>query len=471
MIKHEKPKSFYDTFDRKGNGQKVHHYCPGCGHGNAHKLIAEAVDDFGIQDRAVFVSPVGCSVFGYYYMDMGNVQAAHGRAPAVGTGVKRVHPDSIVISYQGDGDLAGIGMGAIVHAANRGEGMAVFFVNNAIYGMTGGQMAPTTLLGQKTTTTPYGRSAALDGHPVRMCELLSTLEAPVYIERVSLGTAGRIRKARRAIRKALQIQVERRGFAFVEILSPCPVNWKMSAVEARKWLIEELEPAFPVQVFRDAMDVAPLPEPEPILQGDDLLKALDIPKKAVKKKKATHQVDEQLIKMAGFGGQGIMSGGVLLANCAMEEGLNTTWLPSYGPEMRGGTANASVIISNEIIGAPLVGNPNVLITMNGPSLDAFEDSVEPGGLILVNSSLISRKVKRKDVRAYYVPATEMANEVGLTATALIIILTIYAKTTGVIGVNTMREVIPKALKKKDLAGINLEAMEAGLKYLEENPLV
>jgi 2-oxoisovalerate ferredoxin oxidoreductase beta subunit len=468
--KHQKPNSFYDTFERKGAGQKVHHYCPGCGHGNVHKLIAEAIDDFDIQNRAIFVSPVGCSVFGYYYMDVGNVQAAHGRAPAVGTAINRVHPESIIISYQGDGDLAGIGMGAIVHAANRGESMAVFFVNNAIYGMTGGQMAPTTLLNQKTTTTPYGRSSELDGNPVRMCELMSTIEAPVFIERVSLGTPGRLRKARKAIRKALQLQLDRRGFAFVEILSPCPVNWKMSAVEARKWLIDNLEPAFPVKNFRDVEAPPPKPKPPPILQGDDLLKALDIPKKAVRKMKATHQIEEQNIKIAGFGGQGIMSGGVLLANCGMQEGLNTSWLPSYGPEMRGGTAYASVILSNDIIGAPIVGNPNVLIAMNGPSLDKFEKDVEPGGIIFVNSSLISKKVTRKDVQAYYVPATELANEVGLTATALVIILSIYAKATGAINLETMRQVIPRSLKKKELANINLAAMDCGQEYLKENPV-
>ena len=180
------------------------HYCPGCGHGVAHKLIAEALEDLGVQDDTIFVSPVGCSVFAYYYFDVGNVQAAHGRAPAVATGVKRACPDKIVIAYQGDGDLAAIGTAEIVHAANRGEKITVFFVNNAIYGMTGGQMAPTTLVGQTSTTSPWGRRPANEGFPLHMAELLATLEAPVYIERVALSDNKNIMKARRAVRKALE---------------------------------------------------------------------------------------------------------------------------------------------------------------------------------------------------------------------------------------------------------------------------
>ena len=183
----QKPKAFYDTFERKGGAQpKTTHYCPGCGHGNIHKIIAEALTDFEVADRAIIVSPVGCSVFAYYYFDTGNIQAAHGRAPAVATGLKRANPDNIVIAYQGDGDLAAIGGDEILQAANRGENITVIFVNNAIYGMTGGQMAPTTLVGQKTTTSPYGRKVENEGYPIRMCELIATLEAPIYVERTAL---------------------------------------------------------------------------------------------------------------------------------------------------------------------------------------------------------------------------------------------------------------------------------------------
>ena len=178
---------FYEKYERKSELQHQTHYCPGCGHGVVHKLIAEAIADMGYQDRAIFVSPVGCSVFAYYYFDVGNIQAAHGRAPAVATAAKRSNPDSLVIAYQGDGDQAAIGTAEIVHAANRGEKITVFFVNNAIYGMTGGQMAPTTLVGQKSTTSPWGRRPSNEGFPLHMAELLATLEAPVYIERVALS--------------------------------------------------------------------------------------------------------------------------------------------------------------------------------------------------------------------------------------------------------------------------------------------
>jgi len=200
----QKTDVFYDRFLRKDELQNQTHYCPGCGHGVVHKLIAEALHDLGLQDRTILVTPVGCSVFGYYYFDTGNVQAAHGRAAAVATGLKRAHPESIVISYQGDGDLAAIGTAEIIHAANRGENITVFFVNNSIYGMTGGQMAPTTLIGQTSTTSPWGRRPGNDGFPIRMSELLATLHAPAYIERVALSDNKNIVKARRAVRKALE---------------------------------------------------------------------------------------------------------------------------------------------------------------------------------------------------------------------------------------------------------------------------
>src|SRR5271165_5147054 len=242
---------FYDKYERKAELQHQTHYCPGCGHGVVHKLIAEAIADMGVQDRTILVSPVGCSVFAYYYFDMGNVQAAHGRASAVATALKRANPQSLVISYQGDGDLAAIGTAEIIHAANRGEKITVFFVNNGIYGMTGGQMAPTTLVGQFSTTSPWGRRPANEGFPIHMAELLASLEAPVYIERVALSDNKNIMKARRAIRKALEVQRDGAGFSFVEILSPCPTIWGKDPTEARRWILETMTPQFPLNVFRD----------------------------------------------------------------------------------------------------------------------------------------------------------------------------------------------------------------------------
>src|ERR1700690_3301889 len=250
-VTHSKSPRFYNTHERKTDPQQQTHYCPGCGHGIAHKLIAEALQDLGLQDKTIFVSPVGCSVFAYYYFDVGNVQVAHGRAPAAATGIKRTCPDKIVVSYQGDGDLAAIGTAEIVYAANRGEKITVFFVNNGIYGMTGGQMAPTTLVGERSTTSPWGRRPANEGFPLHMAELLATLEAPAYIERVALCDNKNIMRARRAIRKALEIQRDGVGFSFVEILSSCPTIWGKDPVEARQWIADKMIPAFPLNVFRD----------------------------------------------------------------------------------------------------------------------------------------------------------------------------------------------------------------------------
>ena len=233
---HGKAASFYDVYERKAELQHQTHYCPGCGHGIIHKLLAQAIDELGVQERTVLITPVGCSVFGYYYFDVGNIQVAHGRAPAVATAVKRSRPESIVIAYQGDGDLAAIGTAEIIHAANRGEPITVIFVNNGIYGMTGGQMAPTTPLGGKTTTSPFGRNQWTDGFPIHVCELLASMEAPVYIERVALGNNKQIMQAARVLRRAVENQVKGLGFSLVEVLSPCPTIWKMQPVEAQRFV-------------------------------------------------------------------------------------------------------------------------------------------------------------------------------------------------------------------------------------------
>jgi len=227
------------------------HYCPGCTHGIAHRLVAEAIDELGVADRAVGVAPVGCSVLIYNYMDLDFQEAAHGRAPALATGIKRTTPDAIVFTYQGDGDLASIGTAEIVHAANRGEKITVIFINNAIYGMTGGQMAPTTLVGQKTTTSPYGRDPEVIGFPIRMSEMLATLKAPSYIARVSLHNPANIRKAKKAVKKAFENQVNGLPFSFVELLSTCPTNWGMTPSAALKWLEENMIPYYPLGEFKN----------------------------------------------------------------------------------------------------------------------------------------------------------------------------------------------------------------------------
>jgi len=227
------------------------HYCPGCTHGVIHKLVAETLVELDVLGDTVGVAPVGCAVFCYDYFNCDMHEAAHGRAPAVATGIKRVLPENVVFTYQGDGDLAAIGTAEIVHAAMRGEKITTIFVNNAVYGMTGGQMAPTTLVGQKATTAPMGRSFEHYGSPIQMAEMLSTLRGAAYIERVSVTTPAQIARAKRAIKKAFEIQIQGLGFTMIEVLSTCPTNWGMTPVEALGWLNDNMIPAFPLGVFRD----------------------------------------------------------------------------------------------------------------------------------------------------------------------------------------------------------------------------
>ena len=227
------------------------HYCPGCSHGIAHKIVGEVLEEMGLLEKTIMVAPVGCSGLLYDYSNTDGIHALHGRAPAVATGVKAVHPDKIVYAYQGDGDLASIGTAEIVHAAHRGEKIVTIFVNNAIYGMTGGQMAPTTLIGQKTTTSPYGRDEAWCGAPIKMSEMLAAVPSSYYIERVAVNNTANIVKAKKAIAKAFRYQKEGKGFCMVEVLSTCPTNWGMSPVEAMTWLEENMIPYYPLGVYKD----------------------------------------------------------------------------------------------------------------------------------------------------------------------------------------------------------------------------
>lgn len=242
MVVFEKPKALTDN---------PLHYCPGCTHGIIHRLVAEAIDELGIRGRTIGVASVGCSVFTYNYFNVDMVQAAHGRAPAVATGVKRSDGNNIVFTYQGDGDLAAIGTAETVHSAARGENITVIFVNNAIYGMTGGQMAPTTLPGQVTQTSPYGRDVEKVGYPVKVCELLSNVDGATYLERVAVNNVKNIKKAKAAIKKAFQNQIEGKGFSLVEVLSTCPTNWGKTPVDALKWLESDMIPYYPLGVYKD----------------------------------------------------------------------------------------------------------------------------------------------------------------------------------------------------------------------------
>ena len=244
-IVYETPKSLLDV---------PTHYCPGCTHGVIHKLVAEVIDELGILDKTIGVAPVGCSVLAYKYFACDMFEAAHGRAPAVGTGIKRTNSDKVVFTYQGDGDLAAIGTAEIVHAAARGENITSIFVNNCIYGMTGGQMAPTTLPGQVTETSPYGRDVKLAGHPIRVAEMISTLTGACYVERVSVDTVPNILKAKKAIKKAFQNQLEGKGFSMVEVLSICPTNWGLTPSESMQWLKDNMIPYYPLGIKKDTIE-------------------------------------------------------------------------------------------------------------------------------------------------------------------------------------------------------------------------
>jgi 2-oxoisovalerate ferredoxin oxidoreductase beta subunit len=463
-IKHSKPSTFYEHFDRKGGDLEVTHYCPGCGHGVLHKLIAEAIADLGIQDRTIFVSPVGCSVFAYYYLDVGNVQAAHGRAPAIAAGIKRTRPNSIVISYQGDGDLAAIGGNEILHAANRGENITVFFVNNGIYGMTGGQMAPTTPVGERTTTSPYGRSVANEGYPMKICELLSSLEAPAYIERVALTDPKHHMRARKAVRRALQNQIEGRGFSLVEVLSTCPTGWKVSPEEATHWVEKHLMPLFPLKVFRERNgDGAPaVPAPEP--KNAKMPGRASGPAAAVETgvaPKAHSESAEVAMKISGFGGQGILFAGIALAEAGMREGLQVSWIPSYGPEMRGGTAHCHVRLSRHGIASPLINRPSTVIAFNEPSVEKFAGELLPGGLLMVNSSMVTEKPVRTDIRVIEVPATDAAKELGNPKVANMVMLGAYLQVTGAVNDDSVLSALAEHGLRADLIELNRKALAAG----------
>jgi len=459
---------FFDVYDRKSELKHQTHYCPGCGHGIVHKLIAEALEDLGLQDKTILVSPVGCSVFAYYYFDVGNVQVAHGRAPAAATGLKRACPDKIVISYQGDGDLAAIGTAEIVHAANRGEKITVFFVNNAIYGMTGGQMAPTTLVGQKSTTSPWGRRPSNEGNPIHMAELLSALEAPAYIERVALSDNKNIMKARRAIRKALEIQRDGIGFSFVEILSPCPTIWGLEPVDARKWVAEKMIPVFPLQVFRDRKPT-PADEVTPPQRSVQEVAGVQVQPEVEPEGKVphAHDFDRITVKVAGFGGQGVLLLGQLLAEAGMREGLEVSWLPSYGPEMRSGSAHCHVCLSKNRIGSPLISHPDVLIAMNEPSLRKFAGTVPEDGLILYNGASVPADLGPLARQIISLPASEVADKLGSAKVANMVLLGALLEKIGCLDPTTALAVIEAKTGKSALLEANRKALEEGRKAVDE----
>ncbi len=474
-VSHGRAKSFYERYERKEELQHQTHFCPGCGHGTVHKMLAKAIDDLGVQDRTIMIGPVGCSVFTYYYFDTGNVQAAHGRAPAVATAMKRSRTGSIVISYQGDGDLSAIGSAEILHAANRGENITVIFVNNAIYSMTGGQAAPTTLLGQKSTTTPNGRNAATEGYPLHVSELLSTLEAPVYIERVGLGDNKQVAQASRAIKRALENQVRGLGFSMIEVLAPCPTIWKMTPVDAQHWVRDVLEKTFPLGVFcdrtKERLDMAGAQSHiAPAL--DDIPRILGVAEKDLPEGNAAmlamnKEIDLQ-VRIAGFGGQGVLLLGEVLAEAGLDAGLEVSWLPSYGPEMRSGTSNCHVRLSRQAIDSPLVTAPNVLVAMNEPSLRKFDKSVRAGGWVIYNGDEFPADCTRDDVHVLAVPFMRLADELGDPRAANMVMLGALLEIAGVLPQASIDAALRRLVKNPRWVELDERALTRGRELFKES---
>lgn len=460
----------FASFDRSGTATRSSHYCAGCGHGILHKLITEALVDLGLQDRTVVVSSIGCSVFGYYYWDVGNIGAAHGRAPAVGTAVSRTIPNAVVLSYQGDGDLAAIGFNCAIQAANRGEHMTTFMVNNCTYGMTGGQMSPTSLVGQRTLTSPLGRDALSEGYPLKVAELVNQLRAPVYIARCSVADTKRILQTRKIVRRALELQRDGRGFVYVEVLSPCPTAMGMDSLEAAQFVTEQIEKDFPLGVFRDTIEPASPPPPA--------AKPLTVPELFAKNSEREFpapQPDasftEKRMIFAGSGGQGVL----VLGLCVIEAGANAhrfvTWYPIYGPEQRGGFVSCSLVVGGQPVGAPNVEHPDVLVCLTRPMLERLLPTVKPGGLVLCDSLILdSDAPMRKDVRMIAIPATELSAANGSTRAANTVMLAalLYTNASG-LPEEAMRQACDSALRKKPrLVALNNKIFEAGLAWCREN---
>ncbi len=472
----------YDHFERHSHGEGLKgrstHYCPGCGHGLVHRDLAEAIEALGIQDRTILVSPVGCSVFAYYYFDVGNTQAAHGRAPAVAIGHKRANPNSIVISYQGDGDLASIGLAETISTAQMGIPITVIFINNAIYGMTGGQLAPTTLIGQKTSTSPEGRTAAM-GLPMRMAELIAQLDGPVYVERVALYDAKHRIKARKAIEKALRIQAEGRGYAFIEVLAECPTHLKMTPEETEKWIKECMEPVFPLGVKKDSVvepwwDAAQTPNFDP----GKFLALVGASQEAPTRhaKGFPHHLGghDISLKLAGSGGDGAQTAAMLLARTAIDEGFDATNIPSYGPESRGGTSYADVHIAEHEVLNPAAPDPHVLVAFNMPSLTKFAPTVRADGVIIYDSTVITDlsglPPLAPGIRMVGVPLTQLALGLERPMVKNIVALGAIQAVTQLFPPETFLSTIRMVLKDKQaLLPLNEAAFAAGLRHASLTP--
>ena len=460
----------YDSFSRSGSKTKSTHYCAGCGHGIVHKLITEAIVELGMQDETIILNPVGCSVFGYYYWDAGNISAAHGRSPSVATGLARTLNNKSIICYQGDGDLGAIGLNSAIQAAGRGENMAVLFINNATYGMTGGQMAPTTLEGMKTLTSPFGRDPLTDGYPLHVCEIVNQLKAPRYIERASVADTKRIMKAKKAVRKALQMQRDGKGYAFVEIIAPCPTGIKASALETARFCMEEMEQEFPLGCLRDN-SAKPLSSPVTIksVTVKEFFEKSDYDFE-ITDAEQDDSFKELRMKFSGYGGQGVLSLGLWLAEAARLDKRFTTWFPSYGPEQRGGAASCAVVVSGRTVGSPAADNPDLFVAMNQVAYERFIGDMLPGGVVLVDETVPLNLQPLDGVRLIVVPSIKLADDFGIPQAANTVML---AAISVFKVVNLSRESLLRSLgagfkKKPELVEKNRELFIKAESWIKDN---
>jgi len=468
---------FYDHFERHahGEGLKGHstHYCPGCGHGIVHRDLAAAIGELGLKDRTVLISPVGCSVFAHYYFDVGNSQAAHGRAPAVAVGHKLANPDAIVISYQGDGDLASIGLAETISIAQLGLPITVIFINNAIYGMTGGQFAPTSLLGQKTTTSPEGRNLSM-GKPLHVAELIASLDGPVYVERVALFDPKQRVKARRAIQKALRLQMEGRGYAFIEVLAECPTHLKLTPELAEAWVRDQMVPVFPLGVKKDVTVEPWFHREPPSFEAEKVLAlagAEPLETAAEPAVPADAAIGDLSIKFAGAGGDGAQTAAMLVTRAAIGAGFDATHIPSYGPESRGGTSYADVHIAAGEVLNPAAPEPDILVAFNALSLAKFAPTVAPGGTILYDSSVVTQPpVLPAGRRVLAVPFTEIARSLGRPVAKNMVAIGALQAATGLLPperfITTLRQLLRD---KPSVLPLNEAAFAAGQHAVAPEP--
>lgn len=467
--------AFFQHFDRHAHGKGLKgattHYCPGCGHGLAQKYVAEALVELGVEERTVMISPVGCAVFLFYYFDTGNTQAAHGRAPAVALGHKLANPKSIVVSYQGDGDLASIGLAEIMHAAQLGIPISVIFINNAIYGMTGGQMAPTTLMGQWSSTTPDGRTE-MQGKPMHVSEVIARLDGASYVERCALFGQKERKRCKTAIKKAIQMQVEGRGFSFVEILAECPTHWGLTPLKSEEHVRDVLSKVFPLGIVKDEVR-EPWFDPEtPSFDGEKFLDVIDAQREPVKRfctKFPTHLDPLDVsVKLAGSGGDGAQTAAMLVTRAAINEGFDSTHIPSYGPESRGGTSYADVHVAKDEVLSPGAPAPHVLIAFNAPSLDKFASSVRPGGVVIYDSSVISSPPSvAPGVKVFPVPCASIAQKLGSVVVKNVVALGALQGATQLLDEKTFIAELDRSLKHKaDLIPMNEAAFREGMRAVQ-----